>query len=52
MSSRKDRINSVFMMVRKNILSGSDARAHDAITRLVNAEIKREKDAKANRTES
>jgi len=41
MSSKRDRVMAAFDSIRKNILSGSDARAFHTLTALLKAETKK-----------
>ena len=43
MSTRKERVSSAFMMIRSNIKTGSDARAHQMLLRIVESEVKKAK---------
>ncbi len=42
-TTQKDRINTAFMSMRKNILAGSDARAFETLKAIITTEIKHEK---------
>lgn len=44
MNTRKDRLNTAFMSMRKNILSGDDRRAFATLKSLVEAELKKKKE--------
>jgi len=41
MSTRKERVSNAFMMIRTNIKSGTDARAHQMLLNIVEAEVKK-----------
>jgi len=46
MATRKERVSNAFMMLRKIILTGDDARAHAMLLRIVETEVKKVKDKK------
>lgn len=46
MSTRKERVSNTFIMIRKNIVMGDDARAHQMLLRIVEAEVKKALEAK------
>lgn len=46
MSTRKDRVSTAFMAIRKSIGIGDDARAHATLLRIVENEVKKALEAK------
>ena len=41
MSTRKERVSNAFMMIRSNLKTGSDAKAHEMLLRIVESEVKK-----------
>lgn len=46
MSTRKERVSNAFMMIRKSIAIGDDARAHAMLLRIVETEVKKALEAR------
>lgn len=40
MSTRKERVSNSFNMIRSNIKTGSDAKAHEMLIKIVEREVK------------
>lgn len=41
MSTRKERVSNAFMMIRQNIKTGTEAKAHQMLIRIVETEVKK-----------